>query len=73
MRLAALRKAWGREIGRPDLTMGEFAEMLGLEAETYRRYERSETEPPIRVLSAIRRVTGVSLNSLISGDIERAA
>jgi transcriptional regulator with XRE-family HTH domain len=72
-RLAELRKAYGREIGEPALEMGKFAQMLGLEPETYRRYERAEVEPPLRVLTAIHNLTGVSLNSLIAGNISKVA
>ena len=72
-RLTALREAYGREIGKPDLSMKDFAQLLGLQEETYRRYERAETEPSLKTLSAIRRVTGVSLNSLVAGEVHRAA
>lgn len=72
-RLQALRQTYGVTIGRPLLTKEEFAAMLGLEGETYRRYERAETEPSLRVLTKIREVTGVSLNSLVAGEIDRAA
>ena len=72
-RLRALRQSYGMSIGSPTLTAGEFAKLLDLEGETYRRYERGETEPALRVLSRIRELTGVSLNSLVAGEIDRAA
>lgn len=72
-RLQALRQTYGIRTGRQLLSKEEFAAMLGLEGETYRRYERAETEPSLRVLTRIREVTGVSLNSLIAGEIDRAA
>lgn len=72
-RLQALRQTYGVRTGRPLLSREEFAAMLDLEGETYRRYERAETEPPLRVLTRLREVTGVSLNSLIAGEIDRAA
>jgi transcriptional regulator with XRE-family HTH domain len=72
-RLKALRQSYGIDIGEPGLTQEEFAKRLGLQGETYRRYERGETEPPLRVLAAIRRLTGINLNSLIAGEIDRAA
>ena len=72
-RLQALRQTYGVSTGRPLLSREEFAAMLDLEGETYRRYERAETEPSLRVLTKIREVTGVSLNSLIAGEIDRAA
>jgi len=48
----------------------EFAAILGFgegQIETYRRYERGETEPPLRVLAQIHRTTGASLDDLIGG------
>lgn len=59
-RLKALRMS---QDGEPD--MGEFAKMVGVEGETYRRYERSETEPSIATLHRIRKATGCDLNWLI--------
>lgn len=73
LRLQALRHSYGIEIGRPDLTIAAFAEILGLHAETYRTYEKGLREPPLFVLSKIRHVTGVNLNGLVAGDIDRAA
>ena len=72
-RLRALRQTYGVQIEQPLLSQAGFAEMLGVEAETYRRYERGETEPPLRTLAKIRETTGVSLNSLVAGEIDRAA
>jgi transcriptional regulator with XRE-family HTH domain len=59
-RLRALRMS---QDGEPD--MGEFARMLSVEGETYRRWERSETEPNIATLNRIRKITGCDLNWLI--------
>jgi len=50
-RLIALRQAFGASIGKPRLTQREFAEMLNLQAETYGRYERAETEPNVLLLT----------------------
>ncbi|MCW2266270.1 transcriptional regulator with XRE-family HTH domain [Gluconobacter cerinus] len=72
-RLSMLREAFGREIGRPGLTRKEFAELLGLEAERYSTYERGTREPPLSVLAQIHLITGVNLNGLIAGDIDKAA
>ncbi|MBF0859391.1 helix-turn-helix transcriptional regulator [Gluconobacter sp. LMG 31484] len=72
-RLSMLREAFGRELGRPSLTRKEFAELLGLEAERYSTYERGTREPPLSVLAKIHVVTGVNLNGLIAGDIDKAA
>lgn len=72
-RLKRLRQDYGREIGQPGLSQASFAALFGVEGETYGRYERGETEPPLHTLQEIRRVTGVNLNNLISGEIDRAA
>jgi DNA-binding XRE family transcriptional regulator len=72
-RLIALRKAYGREIGDPAITKGRFARLLDLAEETYRSYETGRTEPSLQVLIRIRRLTGVNLNSLVAGEIDRAA
>ena len=48
--------------------MEDFAVTIGLKPETYRRYERGETEPNINTLSKIRQVTGINLNFLIAGE-----
>lgn len=54
--------------GRPKITMGEFAVIIGIAEETYRRYERGETEPSLATLTKLRRLTNVSLDYLITGD-----
>ena len=72
-RLRALRQTYGVQIGQPLLSREEFAAMLNLEGETYRRYERAETEPPLRVLARLRQVTGASLNALVAGEINGSA
>lgn len=66
-RLTAVRLAYGRLSGRPDLSRAVFAAELGVERETYRRWERGETSPPIPVLAQIRELTGISLDFLIAG------
>lgn len=48
--------------------MEEFALAVGLKAETYRRYERGETEPNIKTLAKIRQITGINLNFLVAGE-----
>lgn len=60
-RLETVRKRTG-------LSQKDFATALGLEAETYRRYERDGVEPKIETLAAIRRITGINLNFLIAGE-----
>lgn len=67
------REAYGVRTGRPDLDAGEFAQIIGVEAETYRRYERGETQPKLSTLITIKRVTGQSLDWLITGTDEKAA
>lgn len=54
--------------GRPNLDRGAFAAAIGLEAQTYRRYELAETEPNLDTLRKIREVTGISLDVLIYGE-----
>lgn len=66
-RLIAVRKLYGLQTGRPDMDKGEFAGLLRKEAQTYRRYELGDTEPNLTTLTAIRDLTGVSLNYLVCG------
>lgn len=72
-RLIQSREAYGTRTGRPDLDQKEFAEIVGIEAETYRRYERGETEPKLSTLVKIKRITGVPLDWLITGIEEKSA
>lgn len=68
MRLIKVREAYGAATNRPDLDQKAFARILGFgegQEEAYRRYERGETEPPLRVLAEIHRVTGASLDLLV--------
>lgn len=53
---------------RTGLSQEDFAGELGLKAETYRRYERGETEPNIQTLARIRGKTKINLNYLIAGE-----
>lgn len=48
-------------------TQKDFAEEVGLEPETYRRYERAETEPTIGSLIRISHRLEVTLDFLIAG------
>lgn len=48
-------------------TQKAFAKHLGVEAETYRRWERGETEPNISMLVKLSDATGVSLEVLLRG------
>jgi transcriptional regulator with XRE-family HTH domain len=65
-RLEAARRYYGRRTGQPRIKMNAFANALGLQARRYARYEAGELEPPLSVLDAIRRLTGLSLDWLIS-------
>jgi transcriptional regulator with XRE-family HTH domain len=67
-RLRATRRAYGGMVDEPELSARQFAMLLGIQPERYRRYERAELEPPLSVLVALRRMTGVSLDKLIAGD-----
>lgn len=53
---------------RTGLSQEDFAAALGLKAETYRRYERGETEPNLQTLTKIRQKTGINLNFLVAGE-----
>lgn len=53
---------------RTGLSQEDFAVAIGLKAETYRRYERGETEPNIDTLARIRQFTKINLNHLIGGE-----
>lgn len=55
-------------LGAGFTTAEEFATMLGMkQPETYRRWERGETEPNITFLRLIAKSTGIDLNFLING------
>jgi transcriptional regulator with XRE-family HTH domain len=49
-------------------TMRDFAAALGVEEARYRRWEAAETEPDILHLQRIAKLTGASLDSLITGE-----
>ena len=44
-----------------------FAEAVGLEPHTYRKYERGDTRPPFEALVAICKKLGISPNDLLTG------
>jgi transcriptional regulator with XRE-family HTH domain len=54
--------------GRPELSGKDFAHILGVEAPTYRQYERGDAQPSMRTLAKIRQITNVGLDWLICGD-----
>lgn len=73
MGTTSLREArirYGRESGQGEITQKAFAQMLGISGERpeerYRLYESAKREPPLWILSAVRRVTGYSLDDLIA-------
>ena len=45
-----------------------FAEKLGLESATYRKYERGEALPPHEILGRIRELTGAKTDWVLYGD-----
>lgn len=47
--------------------MGDFADFLGYERETYRRYERGEVEMNLAGLRRLRDRAGLDLNEVICG------
>lgn len=66
-RLAVARESYAQRVGQPGMTAGEFAKLLGLDAERYRKYERGEREPPFWVLAKIAALTGFGPDFLILG------
>lgn len=52
-------------------TQKDFADAISVEHETYRRWERAETEPNIATLAKIASECDVSLDSLILGKPHR--
>ena len=63
-RLRIVRELAGYDQAAP------FSRSLNMEEpETYRRWERGETEPDISMLTKIHEVTGADLNYLIAGDM----
>ena len=70
MALREARMRYGRESGQGEITQKVFAQMLGISGERpeerYRLYESAKREPPLWILSAVRRVTGYSLDDLIA-------
>jgi transcriptional regulator with XRE-family HTH domain len=64
LRLRNLRRAHGKQIGRR-LSQPAFAALLGINGDRYGSYERADRSPPLEVLAALRRVTGVDLDELI--------
>ena len=65
-RLRQLRVSYGRQIGQR-LNQPHFAALLGVKASSYGAYERADQEPPLEVLIALRQVTGISLDELLTG------
>jgi transcriptional regulator with XRE-family HTH domain len=70
-RLIQVRESFGVRTGRPDLDQKQFAAILIIGDEAYRRYERGETEPKLSTLAKLRHLTGVPLDWLIAGIEER--
>lgn len=63
-----LSRQTSEKLGMEKVSRTEFARALGAKEGRYFRYERGEIRPPIDLLSAIRDLTGVSLDWLISGE-----
>jgi len=67
-----LRQAFARRLEAARVTAGyptirQFAEALGIAEARYRRWEAAETEPDLLHLQKIAKITGTSLDVLISG------
>lgn len=67
-RLRILRRSHGTAIGLPDLPAVQFAALAGITPAAYLAFEAGEREPSIAALTALRGLTGVSLDWLIEGD-----
>lgn len=61
----ARRLASARELAGYDRP--EFAKALGIQYETFSRYERGETEPSVDTWVKIRGLTNISLDDLLLG------
>jgi transcriptional regulator with XRE-family HTH domain len=68
-RLRQVRAVYGASQGKPGLSQADFVRALGIHitAAAYRRYDNGRIEPPMKVLAAVRRLTGISLDYLICG------
>jgi transcriptional regulator with XRE-family HTH domain len=68
-RLRQVRAVFGASIGQPNLSQADFVKMLDIDVRpsAYRRWDNGKTEPPLLVLAAIRRLTGICLDYLIAG------
>ena len=70
IRLDFSRRLKAARISAGYRSMKAFAEALGVEDETYRRWERGETEPGLARLRRISKMTSISLDILVSGGHE---
>lgn len=70
---SAAREAFARALQmarrRKHASAAAMARALGVEEETYRRYERAETEPSIAELGRMAQELDVSTDFLVLGDI----
>lgn len=66
-RMIGVREAFALTEGRSDLDQKQFATMLKIGHEAYRRYERGETQSKLATLIKIRNLTGTPLDWLIAG------
>lgn len=73
MRLVEVRSAYGVQTGRPKMDQKEFADILRVGHEAYRRWERGETQPNLETLANIRKITNIPLDWLICGIEEKPA
>lgn len=74
-RLKALRVALAVQRGlKPNgFSQLDMANLLGITDERYRRYERGEAEASFDVLVLLRRLTGISLDVLVAGEMPGSA
>lgn len=65
--LSAIARRVARVRADSGLNQGEFAERIGFPKRTYLGWERAETEPPIWLLTALRREFGIDPDWVLNG------
>lgn len=68
-RLRALRDAYGTAVGLPGISQAAFSKKLGVPITDYMECEGGGIEPSVRLLTALRNRTGVSLDWLITDSV----
>lgn len=66
-RLRRLRLAYAAQMRQFEITPTQMARVLGVEDERYRTWERGLREPPLWILVKLRELTGISIDTLLTG------